>query len=124
MFWDVVDSHAPTKRARVRRKCPPWIAREIRILMRPRSYYHKKAKKSKKPGDCETFKCIRNQLKCRLRKAKRDYFMVLSKESAHSPKKAWQEVNRLLGRCGRRETEVLKTEIGEMTDKQGIQWWL
>ena len=46
MFWDIVDSHAPTKRARVRRKCPPWIDREIRILMRARSYYHKKAKKS------------------------------------------------------------------------------
>ena len=69
MFWDVADSHAPTKRARVRRKCPPWIDREIRILMRARSYYHKKAKKSKKPGDWETFKCIRNQLKSRLRKA-------------------------------------------------------
>ena len=46
--------------------------------------------------------------------------MVLSKESAHNPKKAWQEVNRLLGRGGRREIEVLKTEMGEMTDKQEI----
>jgi len=44
----------------------------------------------------------------------------LSKESAHNPKKAWQEVNRLLGRGSRREIEVLKTEIGEMTDKQEI----
>ena len=46
--------------------------------------------------------------------------MVLSKESTHNPKKAWQEVNRLLGRGGRREIEVLKTEIGEMTDEQEI----
>ena len=46
--------------------------------------------------------------------------MVLSKESAHNPKKAWQELNRLSGRGGRRETEVLKTEIGEMTDKQEL----
>ena len=46
--------------------------------------------------------------------------MVLSKESTHNPKMAWQEVNRLLGRGGRREIEVLKTEIGEMTDKQEI----
>ena len=46
--------------------------------------------------------------------------MVLGKESAHNPRKAWQEVNRLLGRGGRREVEVLKTEIGEMTDKQEI----
>ena len=46
--------------------------------------------------------------------------MVLSKESAHNLKKAWQEVNRLLGRGCRREIEVLKTKMGEMTDKQEI----
>ena len=34
LFDEVVDSHVPLKRARVRRKILPWITREIRVLMR------------------------------------------------------------------------------------------
>lgn len=52
-----------------------------------------------------------------IRKAKREYFEELSLESVNNPKKAWQEVNRILGGKGRREVDILKTG-GVITSKQ------
>ena len=57
LFWRIVGSYAPTKKARVKRKSSPWINGDIRIIMRARcSYHHKKAKKSGKIENWKTFK--------------------------------------------------------------------
>ena len=53
-----------------------------------------------------------------IRKAKREYFEELSLESANNPKKAWQEVKRILGGKERCEVEILKTDGGEIMSKQ------
>ena len=39
LFNDIVDLHVPMKKARVRSKSLPWISREIRVLMRARTYH-------------------------------------------------------------------------------------
>ena len=33
LFWTIVDSHVPLKKARVRVKTLPWITRELRVLI-------------------------------------------------------------------------------------------
>lgn len=109
---------ACTKKARVKRKSSPWINGDICIMMRARSYYHKKPKKSGRIEDWKAFNCVQNQLKSIIRKAKRECVEELSLESANNPKKAWQEVNRILGGKGRREVEILKTDGGVITSKQ------
>ena len=53
-----------------------------------------------------------------IRKAKREYFEGLSLESVNNPKKAWQEVNRILSGKGRREVDILKTDGSVITSKQ------
>ena len=102
LFEEIVESHAPTKKARVKRKSLPWISREIHAMMRARSYSFNKTKKSRKVEDWEKFKKVRNQLTNCLRKAKLDYFEEMSKHSAKNPRKAWKEVDRLLGSRNKR----------------------
>ena len=58
LFWKIVGSHAPAKKARVKRKSAPWINGDIRIMMRARLYYHKKAKKSGKIENWKAFKRV------------------------------------------------------------------
>ena len=55
LFWKIVGSHAPAKKARVKRKSAPWINGDIQIMMRARLYYHKKAKKSGKIENWKAF---------------------------------------------------------------------
>ena len=70
---EIVDLHVPMKKARVRMKSLPWISREIRVLMRARTYHLTKAKRSKRMEDWVRFKSFRNQLKQSLKRAKREY---------------------------------------------------
>ena len=85
------------KRARVKKKTLPWITSDIRALMRARNYFGTKAKKSKRAEDWEHFKKLRNHVTWCQRRAKRHYFEDLSVQSAGNPRKAWKEINRLLG---------------------------
>ena len=60
LFWEIIDSHIPLKRARVRSKSLPWINHDIRALMRARSYYATMARKSKEAEDWEQYRRMRN----------------------------------------------------------------
>ena len=51
LFIGMLDSHAPLKRLRVRKKTLPWISPNIRLLMRERDRQCKKAKETKKEED-------------------------------------------------------------------------
>ena len=108
------------KRARVKKKTFPWITSDIRALMRARNYFRTKAKKSKRAEDWEHFKKLRNHVTWCQRRAKRHYFEDLSVQSAGNPRKAWKEINRLLGTGYRREVDSLKVGAGVITDKQDI----
>ncbi len=46
-FTQVIDSHIPLGRARVREKTQPWIDWQIRMLMRTRNYFSRKARGQK-----------------------------------------------------------------------------
>ena len=78
------------------------------------------AKKSKRMEDWVRFKSIRNQLKQSVKRAELEYFKRLSEQSARNPRKAWQEVSRLLGSGSRSEISVLRSEKGEITCPQNV----
>ena len=120
MLWEIIDSHIPLKKARVRDKSLPWISHEIRALMRARSYYCTKAKKSKKVEDWDKYKRLRNHVTQRLRKAKLQYFEGLSEQSGRNPRKAWKEVSRLLGSGSKCGISALRTDAGLLTKKGDI----
>ena len=86
LFGEIVECHAPTKKAREKRKSLPWISREICAMMRATNYFFfNNAKKSRKVENWEKFKKVRNQLHATncLWKAnyKLDYFEEMSKHS-------------------------------------------
>ena len=120
LFWEIVDSHIPLKRARVRSKSLPWITHGIRALMRARSYFSTKAKKSRKDEDWEKYKSVRNLVTQRIRKAKIQYFEELSEESKGNPKKAWREVNRLLGSTCKHGINSIRTDSHLLTEREDI----
>ena len=52
-FEEIVESHAPTKKARVTRKNLPLISREICAMMGARSYFFNEVKKSRGLGEIQ-----------------------------------------------------------------------
>ena len=93
LFTQIVDLHIPVKKARVRAKTLPWIGKEVRKLMKARTYYCTKAKKSKKVEDWEQYRRLRNRVTWELKKAKLQYFDDLSHQASGNPKKLWKELN-------------------------------
>ena len=123
LIWEIIDSHIPLKRARVRSKSLPWINHDIRALMRARSYYAtkaRKARKSKEAEDWEQYRRIRNLVTHKIRKAKLQYFEGLSEQSKKNPRKAWKEVNRVLGSVCKRKINSVRADAGFLTDRQDI----
>ena len=108
------------KKARVRAKTLPWIGKEVRKLMKARTYYCTKAKKSKKVEDWEQYRRLRNRVTWELKKAKLQYFDDLSHQASGNPKKLWKELNRVLGRGSEQNIEALKVSSGRVIDRQGI----
>ena len=90
LFWKIVDSHAPVKKARVRTKTLPWITRELHVLMRARNYHCNKVKKSGSEEDWKHYKELRNQVTQELRKEKLQYFQALSEQPSNNTKKTWK----------------------------------
>ena len=117
LLWEIVDSHIPLKRARVRSKSLPWITHGVRALMRARSYFSTKAKKSRKVEDWEKYKSVRNLVTQSIRKAKIQYFEELSEQSKGNPKKAWREVNRLLGSTCKHGINSMRTDTHLQREK-------
>ena len=94
----------------MRRKTLPWITQEIRALMRVKSYFLTKARKSKKTEDWDKFRKLRNQVTWSIRKAKQQHFERLSNQVADNTRKVWRELNRLLGNGRKHEISSLKVD--------------
>ena len=61
-----------------------------------------------------------NKVAWELKKAKLQYF---DKMSGQSSKKAWRELNQVLGRKGGKGIEAVQTPNGRLTDWQDIYSW-
>ena len=118
-FLNIVDANIPLVKTRVRDKSMPWISREIRMLMRKRSYQCTKAKKSKKAEDWARYKTLRNEVTTKLRQAKLSYFTELSNKPPTFCKKVWTEVNRLLGKTSQQINKLI-TEECKFTEPHSI----
>ena len=71
VYLSVINRHAPLKHKRVKHpKLPPWLNKDVMQLMAERD----KLKKEKRFSE---YKKLRNKIKNRVRKAKKDYFQKL-----------------------------------------------
>ena len=115
MFGQIVDTHIPMKKARVRAQSLPWIGRSVRKLMRARNYYCTKSKKSRNQDDWKQYRKLRNLVTWELKKAKTQFFERMSDHSLRNPRKMWKELNRVLGRGDKWKIDAVKTPDGRIT---------
>ena len=101
----------------MRGQTSPWISDDVRKLMRVRNNCCAMAKKSKKTDDLMKYRRLRNQVVWELKKAKLQCF---DKMSTLSSKKAWRELNQVLGHKGSNGIEAVQTPNGRLTDRQSI----
>ena len=117
LFKQIVDSHIPLRKARIKGKTLPWIGSDVRILMRARNYYCAKAKKTKKEEDWKQYRKLKNRVTWELKRSKLQYFEALSEQSSGNHGK---ELNKILGRGGRQSIEAVRTANGRITDPKAI----
>ena len=72
-FKDVLDTHAPIRKKRVRHRKSPWMNKDILDSMRKRDRYKRIAKRSRLDNDWLSYKKMRNNVNSMIRKAKRSY---------------------------------------------------
>ena len=74
LFLAGLDSHAPIKTVKLRRKPNPAITPEIKELITKRNQLHTKARKTGSGMDWDAFVRLRREIKRSIRQAERDYF--------------------------------------------------
>ncbi|CAB0032320.1 unnamed protein product, partial [Trichogramma brassicae] len=90
----VFDTIAPLRAFTVRSRCKPWVAPDLRRLMKDRDRAYKRASDSEVQMDIYNYRKLRNLVKTRLDQAKNDYIAnrILSAPNAKS---RWFEFRRL-----------------------------
>ena len=72
-FLSVLDMHAPIKTVKIKRRLCPFVGQEIVQLMKKRDALHKLARQTRQALDWDRYRSSRNQIKGKLREAKRKF---------------------------------------------------
>ena len=78
----------------LRSEFAPWLTSSVRELMTKRDKMNKAA--TKNPPLWPTYKRLRNQCTCAIRKAIQDHYHGLIEETKDDPKKMWKTINTFL----------------------------
>jgi len=116
LFFDVVDSHAPLKKVRVKKDQVDWIDAELRSLMRSRNYYRREYHKSHSQDHWNKFKLLCKEVNHRTRKAKADHYTTVCQDLNKQPRHTWQQLNAALGRKRRKPVNSLSSSDGALTN--------
>ena len=97
-FNECLERHAPLRKVKVKvtRPAAPWLTNEIfQSLFAERDRLRKQAHaKTSTTNDWATYRSIRNQIKIRIRQAKKDF--VKKALSSNKPKQTWRIIHRIL----------------------------
>ena len=89
---EIADLHAPLKTKRCKKRRVPWMSAEIKELMRQRDQMHRIAVTTKNEQFLQLYKCMRNNVTCELRKAKKEYLYHLFTNESPTPQAFWKNV--------------------------------
>ena len=93
LFTEVVDSHAPLKKRRVKGTTAPWMNNKIAEAMRDRNYHLRKAQKSNSTYHWGMYRKLRNFVNREIKSWKSNYYCNLIKESKGDSSIVWKAVN-------------------------------
>ena len=93
---EIADLHAPLKTKRCKKRRVPWMSAEIKELMRQRDQMHRIAVTTKNEQFLQLYKCMRNNVTCKLRRVKKEYLYHLFTNESSTPQAFWKNVKRVL----------------------------
>ena len=102
--WQTILNHivreisimCPLKARKVRSSNEPWLTNGILEAIYDKDLAWKQAKRSGNPHDINRAKQLRNQVKDRIRRAKRDFIQEELENDQGSSKKFWEKINHIL----------------------------
>ena len=113
MFLEVLDSHAPIRSKRVRKRPSlPWLSKDIRDKMLGRDRLKRVAMIKNDDVSWAKYRSSRNIVNVSLRKAKSAFYASQIENITGNPKKAWKTVNDILGRKQRAD-DVREIKIND-----------
>ena len=92
LFTEVVDSHAPLKKRRVKGTTAPWMNNKIAEAMRDRNYHLRKAQKSNSTYHWGMYRKLRNFVNREIKSSKSNYYCNLIEESKGDSSMVWKAV--------------------------------
>ena len=99
MFLEVLDSHAPIRSKRVRKRPSfSWLSNDIRDKMLERDRLKRLAMIKKDDVSWAKYRSSRNIVNVALRKVKSAFYASQIENVTGNPRKAWKTVNDILGR--------------------------
>lgn len=120
-FLGVVNKHAPLVERKVRGQQIPWMNDEIRQMIHNRDHYKRIANKSQNDIDWENYKNLRNLVNSTIKRAKKDCYDMLFRESANDTNKLWSTIKKVLPAKNQTKINSLKDENGtELKDAKDI----
>ena len=90
ILTDIYNKHAPMISKRVKGKISPWINSHIKAEMNNRDKLYRIFKNSRSESEFEKYKSQRNRVNVMVRKAKKEYFRNLLRQSTHDPSRFWK----------------------------------
>ena len=111
LFLQVVDRHAPVLTFRKKRGSHPWVTGEILQLMQKRNFFRKKFHQTKDQNYWERYKHLRGQVIRALRAAKTEYFKNVCTDIGKNPRKAWNQLNSLMGKKASKVDTLVKDNL-------------
>lgn len=116
-FLEIISTHAPMRKKRVRSQVPLWFNNEIAAAMKHRNAALKKATTSKDPDDQSYYRRMRNKTVGLIRYFKANFYNNIIQSSLSSnPRKAWQNIRALLNLNARHFIRELKIDGNSETD--------
>lgn len=90
----LIEQVVPNSRRKHRMRGPPWIDREIRLLMDQRKQLWDRFKTSKTALDYSKYQRLRNLCTLKKREKRQQYELSLAEQSASKPKKLYAYINK------------------------------
>ena len=100
---ETLDEYAPFIVKQIKGKPSPWITKNLSKEMNNRDQLLRKARRTNKAVDWDTFKRKRNFVKNEVQRLKRNYYKSKLKENATKPEKFWKVINEIYSTKSNRE---------------------
>ena len=89
--------------------------KELLSLIRARNYHHCKYHKSRSPADWERYKALRREVNAKIKEAKAAHYTTVCEDMKVEPRRAWSQLNSVLGRSKNRQLSSLNSKEETVT---------